>query len=93
MTDFTVHTPEQIAEHDAALRELQADNERLRAHILEAQKACEILARKVHAFDPMSMVLGQWCLETNVRQVLYVLADRHLAALNPTESAALGETK
>ena len=41
MSDFVVHTPEQLAAHDAAtskryleaLRELQAENARLRAHI------------------------------------------------------------
>ena len=44
MSDFVVHTPEQLAAHDAAtskryleaLREVQAENARLRAHIKEA---------------------------------------------------------
>ena len=92
MTNFTVLTDEQAA-HDAAtskrhleaLRETQAENARLRAHIQEAQQACEIIAPKVHAFDPMSVVLGQWHLETTVRQVFYVLAKRHLAALGETK--------
>jgi len=44
MTDFTVHTPEQLAEHDAAtskryleaLRELQAENAFLRKIYIDA---------------------------------------------------------
>ena len=44
MSDFVVHTPEQLAAHDAAtskryleaLRELQAENARLRAFVMEA---------------------------------------------------------
>ncbi len=79
MSDFVVHTPEQLAAHDAAtskryleaLRELQAENARLRAHI---QKAADDalkagLAAKSRTAKSAALMHHVW----------------HLAALNHTE--------
>ena len=66
MNDFTVHTPEQLAAHDAAtskryleaLRELQSENARLRAHIkkcadaaLSAGESAKSAVAKASAFN------------------------------------------
>ena len=75
MSDFVVHTPEQLAAHDAAtsklylaaLREVQAENARLRAHIQKCADAADELS-KTEKF-------GAWS----------TLRDYHLAALGETK--------
>ena len=79
MSDFVVHTPEQLAAHDAAtskryleaLREVQAENARLRAHIQEAAKKANaaFLARDTVANKRLALDLHKW----------------HLAALGETK--------
>ena len=79
MSDFVVHTPEQLAAHDAAtskryleaLRELQAENARLRAHIEKA-------AQRAHK----DMTRNASEITFSERTKLYMW---HLAALGETK--------
>ena len=92
MSDFVVHTPEQLAAHDKdateryleALRELQAENARLRAHIQDmatkANKTFEVLGEPADDEDDS---YREVC---TAMQTLFTLMHRqHLAALGETK--------
>ena len=96
------HAPDTIQRgcYDATVKELERQEQkiatqaqeitRLRAHIQDAQNACADIAPLVRAHDPMSFLFGELLLESTVRTVFYVLADKHKKAL---ESVALKEHK
>ena len=94
MTDFTVHTPEQLAEHDAAtskryleaLRELKAENERLQKGI----QICKVQLQFFIDADPrkwLDLAHEQTAFEIWVKN----RSTATLAALNPTEKVSTNE--